>query len=47
MYGFVLARAAHALAYANAQSHELRATSYTVGSVIAMTMAVYALIAAV
>lgn len=47
MYGFVAARAAHAVAYATAQSHELRATFYTVGSLIVVTMALYALAAAV
>lgn len=44
MYGFVAARAAHAVAYATAQSHEVRATFYTVGSVIVIAMAVYALV---
>lgn len=47
MYGFVAARAAHALAYGTAQSHEVRATFYTIGSLIVMAMAVYALIAVV
>jgi glutathione S-transferase len=47
MYGFVAARAAHAVAYATAQSHEVRATFYTVGSLIVMAMAVYALVAVV
>ena len=47
MYGFVAARAAHALAYGTAQSHEVRATFYTLGSLIVMAMAVYALIAVV
>lgn len=47
MYGFVAARAAHALAYGTAQSHEVRATFYTIGSLIVMGMAVYALIAVV
>jgi glutathione S-transferase len=46
MYGFVAARAAHAVAYATARSHEVRATFYTVGSVIVMSMAVYALLTA-
>ncbi|CAN1501800.1 Membrane-associated, eicosanoid/glutathione metabolism (MAPEG) protein [Paracoccaceae bacterium] len=45
MYGFVISRAAHALAYATAQSHEVRATFYTVGSLIVIGMAVYALVA--
>jgi uncharacterized MAPEG superfamily protein len=44
MYGFVAARAAHAVAYGTAQSHEVRATFYTVGSLIVMAMAVYALV---
>lgn len=47
MYGFVVARAAHAVAYATAQSHEVRAMFYTVGSLIVMAMAVYALVAVV
>lgn len=45
MYGFVAARVAHALAYGTAQSHEVRATFYTIGSLIVMAMAVYALVA--
>ncbi|WP_333818341.1 MAPEG family protein [Tabrizicola sp.] len=45
MYGFVAARAAHAVAYATARSHEVRATFYTLGSLIVMAMAVYALVA--
>ncbi len=45
MYGFVLSRAAHALAYATKQSHELRATFYTIGSLIVIAMAVSALVA--
>jgi glutathione S-transferase len=45
MYGFVAARAAHAVAYATARSHEVRATFYTLGSLFVIIMAVYALIA--
>ncbi|KAF0116340.1 MAG: glutathione S-transferase [Rhodobacteraceae bacterium] len=45
MYGFVAVRAAHAVAYATAQSHEVRATFYTIGSLIVMGMAVFALVA--
>jgi glutathione S-transferase len=45
MYGFVAARACHALAYATAQSHEMRATFYSVGSLIVMAMAGYVLVA--
>ncbi len=47
MYGFVLSRAAHALAYATKQSHELRATFYTIGSLIVIAMAVSALVAVI
>ena len=43
MYGFVVARAAHAVAYGTAQSHEMRATFYTIGSLIVIAMAIYAL----
>ena len=39
MYGFVLARAVHSIAYATAQSHELRSIPYTIGSLIVMAMA--------
>jgi glutathione S-transferase len=45
MYGFVLARLAHAIAYLTKQNHEVRATFYTIGSVAVIVMAVYALIA--
>ncbi|MGN6486329.1 MAG: MAPEG family protein [Devosia sp.] len=47
MYGFVLARIAHGLAYATAQSHEMRATFYTIGSLMTAYMALHALVAAV
>lgn len=43
MYGFVAARAAHALAYGTGQSHEMRATFYTIGSLIVIFMALYSL----
>jgi glutathione S-transferase len=46
MYGFVVARLLHTLAYSSAQSHEVRATFYTVGSLIVITMAVWVLLAA-
>lgn len=42
-YGFVLARLAHAVAYGTRQSHEMRATFYTIGSVIVIAMALYSL----
>lgn len=43
MYGFVLARLAHFVCYATRQSHELRATFYTLGSLIVIGMAGYVL----
>jgi len=43
LYGFVGARVAHALAYATKQSHEVRATFYTVASGTVIAMAVYVL----
>ena len=47
MYGFVAARFAHAIAYATKQSHEMRATFYTIGSVAVIVMAVYSLVVAI
>lgn len=47
MYGFVLARVFHSVAYATAQSHEVRSIFYTVGSLVVIYMAVHALIVAV
>lgn len=38
-FGFVAARLAHAVAYATARSHEMRATFYTIGSLIVLYMA--------
>ncbi|MEQ9690189.1 MAG: MAPEG family protein [Bauldia litoralis] len=46
MYAFVITRLAHTVAYTSGQRHEVRATFYTVGSVIVIVMAVYALVAA-
>lgn len=46
MYGFAAARLAHSIAYATKQSHEVRATLYTIGSVAVIVMAAYALVAA-
>lgn len=43
MYGFVLARLAHAVSYATKQMHEVRATFYTIGSLIVIFMALYIL----
>ena len=45
MYGFVGARALHAIAYATKQTHEVRATFYTIGSLIVMAMAICVLAA--
>jgi len=47
MYGFVAARLLHTVAYATAQSHEVRATLYTIGSIAVIIMALYVLAAAV
>jgi len=44
MYGFVVARLCHTLAYATKQTHEVRATFYTVGSLIVIYMAVHILV---
>lgn len=41
--GFVLARALHAWAYATARSHEMRATFYSIGSLIVIFMAIWSL----
>ncbi len=46
LYGFVAARLLHAIAYASKQTHEVRATFYTIGSFIVIAMAVYVLMAA-
>ena len=46
-YGFVAARLAHFVAYITARSHEVRATFFTIGSLIVMGMAVYTFIHAV
>ena len=43
MYGFVVARAAHFVAYATRQTHEVRATFYTIGSLIVIYLALHAL----
>lgn len=46
MYGFVATRLLHTLAYSTAQRHEVRATFYTIGSLIVIAMAVWVLAAA-
>ena len=43
LYGFVVARLMHSIAYATQRSHEVRATFYTVGSMIVALMALYTL----
>ena len=43
MYGFVAVRYIHAVVYATKQTHEVRATFYTIGSLIVMAMAVMVL----
>lgn len=43
LWGFVAARAAHGWAYGTGQSHEVRATFYTIGSLLVIAMAVWAL----
>ena len=43
---FVLARIAHTIAYMTARRHEVRATFFSVGSIVVVVMALYALIAA-
>ena len=47
MYTFVAARLAHTVAYTTGQRHEVRATFYSVGSVVVILMAIYVLAAAV
>ncbi len=44
LYGFVVARLLHTAAYSTAQSHEVRATCYSVASLIVIAMAVWVLI---
>jgi glutathione S-transferase len=43
---FVLARLAHSVAYATGQRHEMRATFFSVGSLVVVVMALYVLAAA-
>lgn len=46
-YIYAASRLVHALAYATAQSHEVRSTLWTIGSVIVIFMALYVLAAAI
>lgn len=43
VYGFVATRLIHSVVYATKQSHEVRATFYTIGSVIVIVMALWVL----
>jgi uncharacterized MAPEG superfamily protein len=47
LYGFVAARLAHFWAYSTKRTHEVRATFYTLGSVIVIYMACHAIWVAV
>lgn len=46
LYGYVVARMAHFAAYATAQTHEVRASAYSVSAVVIVVLTLYALIAA-
>ena len=46
LYGYVVSRLAHFAAYFTAQTHDMRATLWTIGSLILIYMAVAALLAA-
>ncbi len=46
MIAFVIARLAHVVAYATGQRHEVRATFFSIGSIVVIVMALYALVAA-
>lgn len=46
-YGYVLSRFAHFAAYLTAQTHDMRATLWTIGSLILIFMTVWTLIAAI
>ena len=47
LYGFVATRVAHFWAYVTAKPHEVRATFFSIGSLIIIGMAVYTLIYAI
>ena len=47
LWGFVVSRAAHFIAYATVQLHDVRATLWTVSSISVITMVIYTLIHAV
>ena len=47
LYGFVGARLTHTIAYATKQSHEVRATFFTIGSIVVIIMALYVIAAVI
>jgi glutathione S-transferase len=47
MYGYVVSRLLHFAAYFTAQTHDMRATLWTIGSLILIFMACWTLIAAI
>jgi len=47
LFGYVASRLAHFWSYSTAKSHELRATFFSIGSLIVIGMAVYTLIYAI
>ena len=47
LYGFVATRLAHFWAYSTAKPHEVRATFFSIGSLIIIGMAVYTFIYAI
>lgn len=46
LYGYVVSRLAHFAAYFTAQTHDMRATLWTIGSLILITMTVWTLVTA-
>ena len=46
LYGYVASRLLHFLAYFTAQTHDMRATLWTIGSLILIVMTVWTLVAA-
>ncbi len=46
LYGYVVSRLLHFAAYLTAQTHDMRATLWTVGSLILIVMALWALVVA-
>ena len=47
LYGYVVSRLLHFAAYLTAQTHDLRATFWTIGSLIIVFMTVWSLFAAI